>query len=255
MPLHFPTPPTVEPLPSTVYPPSEDSYLLLDLLPLDAPFLSTHFPPTSPTPFIVELGPGSGIVTSLLVRYGAEIFSRPDLLISGIDASPVAAKCTRDTIALAFTEPEASSSSLAAFTPPIIGDTLSALKPRSLDVLVFNPPYVPSEDVPSVHPARPDADPEKDRDEEDRLYRLTYDGGLDGMETTWKVLRQLEEVMSERGVAYVLFCAQNKPAEVEEWVKREMPGWGWHKVGGSGKKAGWERLGVWRIWRTQGEAN
>ena len=39
-------------------------------------------------------------------------------------------------------------------------------------------------------------------------------GGKDGMAITDKLLRQLEQILSPDGVAYILFCARNKPKEV-----------------------------------------
>ncbi|TGZ85340.1 hypothetical protein EX30DRAFT_314356, partial [Ascodesmis nigricans] len=261
----FPTPPTA-PISETVYPPSEDSYLLLDLLPLDAPFLIQRFSrptsdtsPCSSTPLLVELGPGSGIVTSFLLRHGEYLLGRSDFLVTSVDANPDACECTRDTVALISSEESinnndenATPSSIrkqtqSRFLGAINGDLLTSLRPHSIDILVFNPPYVPSDTIPSVLPSTPGAGEESEYDRTSRLLALTFDGGHNGMEVTWRFLEMLETVMSERGVVYLLLCAQNRPQEVVEWVKER--GWGVVKVGGSGKKAGWERLGVWRVWR------
>lgn len=70
------------------------------------------------------------------------------------------------------------------------------------------------------------------------------------METTNRLLAQVPDVLSAKGVAYVLLCAQNKPEEVKSAI-RELPHGPWQveTVGRSGKKAGWEKLQIVRIWR------
>ena len=67
------------------------------------------------------------------------------------------------------------------------------------------------------------------------------------METTGRLLDGLPRVLSDRGCAYVLLCAQNRPEEVKERVRRG--GWEVETVGSSGMKAGWEKLQIIRIWR------
>ncbi len=83
---------------------------------------------------------------------------------------------------------------------------------------------------------------------ESHLLSLSYAGGKDGMETTTRLLDALPRVLSGRGVAYVLVCAQNRPEEVMAFV-REVLGMQVQTVGWSGKVAGWEKLSVLRIWR------
>lgn len=70
------------------------------------------------------------------------------------------------------------------------------------------------------------------------------------METTDRLLSQLSEILSpDRGVAYILLCAQNKPEEVKSRIKGWGTGWAVETVGTSGKKGGWEKLQIIRIWR------
>lgn len=71
------------------------------------------------------------------------------------------------------------------------------------------------------------------------------------METTDRLIEALPVVLSERGLAYILLCAQNKPEEVKERI-RVMGGegkWKAETVGTSGKQAGWEKLQIVRVWR------
>jgi len=108
--------------------------------------------------------------------------------------------------------------------------------------LVFNPPYVPTPEVPGLEVVAGGG-----WEEEVRLLALTYAGGAEGMEVTAKVLRELETMLSERGVAYVLLSSQNRPEAAAEGLRTR--GWLVERVGNSGSTGGIEKLGVWRIWK------
>jgi len=47
----------------------------------------------------------------------------------------------------------------------------------------------------------------------------------------------------------VLLCAQNKPEAVKASIRAWSGNWCAETVGSSGKKAGWEKLVIVRIWR------
>ena len=122
------------------------------------------------------------------------------------------------------------------------------LLPGSVDVLIFNPPYVPTETLPTL-PHLQEIEDSYERDSQ--LLSLSYAGGVDGMVTTNRLLEQIPTVLSEKGVAYVLFCRQNRPEEVKEEIRQwqGMGKWNAETVGRSGKVAGWEKLEIVRIWR------
>ena len=64
------------------------------------------------------------------------------------------------------------------------------------------------------------------------------------------MLEQISDILSEgRGVGYVLLCAQNKPEAVKQQIRDWGSGWQAETVGKSGKKAGWEKLHIVRIWK------
>jgi len=75
------------------------------------------------------------------------------------------------------------------------------------------------------------------------------------MEVTNRLLAHIPEMLSQKGVAYVLFCRGNNPEEVKlgirKWEAEEGKGWKWcaETVRTSGKTAGWEKLEIVRIWR------
>jgi release factor glutamine methyltransferase len=66
---------------------------------------------------------------------------------------------------------------------------------------------------------------------------------------TNRMLEQIPHILSKgRGVGYMLLCAQNKPDIVKRQIRDWGSGWQAETVGTSGKKAGWERLHIVRIW-------
>ena len=69
------------------------------------------------------------------------------------------------------------------------------------------------------------------------------------MEVTDKVIDSLDEVLSERGVFYLLLCKRNKPVEVAERIRGMGNGELWEVEMVVEKRCGWEMLSIWRIWR------
>jgi release factor glutamine methyltransferase len=296
----------------TIYEPAEDTYLLLDTLSSasETTFLHQRFSPSrtrtpapsaaspapppqprtqtralttrlnaSPSPLILELGPGSGLISAFVAANARAIFGRDDTVALASDVNADACAATIQTVTRALCETNTGG---GAWLDAIEADLCSALRPGEVDVLVFNPPYVPTEAVPSL--VRRDGDVVAGAgmsraEKADSLFRqrhalleLAYAGGIDGMEVTERVLGAVRGdgdgvgVLSERGVAYVLLCARNRPADVlgriRAWGLGEESGgdgreegksrWRTEIVGESGGKGGWERLCVVRIWRDGG---
>lgn len=70
------------------------------------------------------------------------------------------------------------------------------------------------------------------------------------METTNRFLDAIPYILNpDRGVAYVLLCAQNKPEDIKARIRRDWNGWTAESVGKSGVQAGWEKLVIVRICR------
>lgn len=229
----LPTPSTSHCNYSHIYEPSEDSYLLLDTLalPLELIFLSSRFPPKSPTPVVLEVGTGSGVVLAFATKNAGHIFGRPDIASFGTDVNNFACVASRQTVGKECVD-------------VLQGDLASPLRKGTVDVLIFNPPYVPTETLPIA----PKEAGVWERDS--HLLALSYAGGINGMETTDRLLAELPHILSERGVAYVLLCAQNRPETIVASIKTWEGGiWQAERVSSSGKQAGWEKLCVIRIWR------
>ena len=250
----LPTPSTSHVNYNKVYEPAEDSFLLLDTLSsaTETAFLQAQFPANSPCPFVLEVGTGSGVVLAFVTAHAERILGRSDVATAGVDMNPFACSATKQTVELAVEEASVNGTKPGSFLNTLNGDLATAIKTGSVDVLIFNPPYVPSEPL-SLESGRSnegnavDCEDLFNRDSE--LLSLSTDGGADGMEVLNRLLVELPTMLSQRGAAYILLCVQNKPEEVMTRIRAWTGGWSAGKVGSSGKKAGWEKLCVMRIWR------
>ncbi|CAK7564032.1 MAG: S-adenosylmethionine-dependent methyltransferase [Sporothrix epigloea] len=251
----LPTPDTSHVPYSRVYEPAEDSFLMIDTLalPAETAFLQDRFGHwTESPPLVVEIGSGSGVVLAFVAAQAAHLFgpsSRSPMALA-IDVNEFACAATRETVKRATTrEPKETPS--AMFLGAVRADLVSVLRPGQVDVLLFNPPYVPTPTLPA------NENPAIQQDafaRDSHLLELAYAGGHDGMETTDRLLAALPSVLSVRGCAYVLLCAQNRPEAVKERIRAwtshgEEQSWHAETVGSSGKQAGWEKLQIVRIWR------
>jgi release factor glutamine methyltransferase len=204
----------------------------------EAPFLHSHFSTSGP-PLVLELGTGSGEISAFISQHSQHLFGRTDVQLLGTDANVLACAATATTLS------RSRSHSGPQFLGVLTADLAGPLRANVVDVLVFNPPYVPTPELPSLAPA-PAAAATK-FDEESRLLALTYAGGKDGMQVTQRVLDDLDRILAPTGVAYILLCRSNRPRDVVD--RLHARGWTCHKAGGSGSKGGIERLEVWRIWK------
>lgn len=266
----LPTPDTSHVSYSRVYEPSEDSFLLLDTLssPSETAFLQQRFgapshvaPPPAP-PLVVEVGTGSGVVVSFIHAHAQPIFGNRGALTLGVDVNAFACAATATTAARATAD---NPTTHGMFLGAVRGDLVAPLRPGIADVLVFNPPYVPTDDLPAQDHARLTAQGVGEAgpagldggtmsasdifDRDSYLLSLSYAGGRDGMEITDRLIEALPGALSARGCAYLLLCAANKPEDVKTRIRAFGPTWRVLTVGDSGKQAGWEKLQIIRIWR------
>jgi release factor glutamine methyltransferase len=112
-------------------------------------------PPGARRLLAIDLGTGSGCIACALAS------ERPDLDVIAVDVSPAAAAVARDnTRALG----------LASRVGVVAADLLDGIRDLGADLIVSNPPYLPSALVPELSP-------------EVRIHepRLALDGGADGL--------------------------------------------------------------------------
>lgn len=191
-----------------VYEPAEDSFLLLDALEDELPFLIAKKPQ-----ICVEIGPGSGIIISALAKYlnyQSAGFFAVDINKYACDATCKTAKENKVTVEV------------------LNMDLLSSFKPNSIDLLVFNPPYVPtSSDESTVKPETSkfyDKDCEEifsSRSDDQKMLIKSWAGGADGCEIINRVLLSLKYILAPGGVFYLLLLRENKPEKISRFLEDE----------------------------------
>ena len=264
----LPTPSTSHIDLSRIYEPAEDSFLLLDTLssPSEIDFLVEKFSHSPDVevknsarlaPLILEVGTGSGVVLAFITAHVQRILGRVDVLTLGIDINKFACAATEQTVLQACRETSSTAgdrhSGHGLLLTCLNADLTDCMRHSIIDILIFNPPYVPTAELPRLHNNHDNASVSESNqsDEDSQLLSVAYAGGKDGMEVTDRLLDKLPSILNkERGVAYILFCKQNKPdltkQRLEEWGK----GWSVEVIGQSGKTGGWEKLQIMRICRT-----
>ncbi len=274
----LPTPSTSHVDPYRIYEPAEDSYLLLDTLSStnETHFLKHRFGhsgrqtrnPPIPSPIVLEVGTGSGVILAFVTANAEAIFGRPDVLALGTDVNRFACQATKQTVLqtcedsarnMALGLQRSPSESVGLLLATLGADLASPIRGGMVDVLIFNPPYVPSAGVPDIQGDTLDSEPAPDGaksrtesyEHNSCLLALSYEGGVDGMQVTNRLLDQLPHLLdSDRGVAYIMLCQQNRPEEVIQRIYNWVGGWCAEVVGRSGKVAGWEKLCIIRIWKS-----
>lgn len=186
------------PVDPRVYPPREDSLLL-------AQTAEVH--PGEP---VVEVGCGSGLASLSAARSGGRVLAT--------DVNPYALQALRRTA-----RERGLSISLAR------ADLFSGL--RRFDVVLFNPPYLPS------LPAGAG---------EDLWDRWALDGGPDGQGLLRRWLRELPEHLAPAGRAYLLFAEVPPSGGLPETLPFPLRGLRARRLGESRLLEG-ERLSVWEI--------
>ncbi|XP_307877.3 methyltransferase N6AMT1 [Anopheles gambiae] len=187
----------------TVYEPAEDTFLLLDALEAELDTIKARQPS-----LCVEIGPGSGVVIVALSKH----LPAGQTHCIGFDLNPNACRMTQKTAHLNGSRVDV-----------VNMDLLAGLRPTSVDLLVFNPPYVPTQPVATT--AHATASLEEHIDE----FRSSVDvgqtlvhawaGGADGRVVTDRVLADLPRVLSPTGLFYLLLLKENKPEEVLEQIR------------------------------------
>ena len=259
----LPTPSTSHINFDKIYEPAEDSFLLLDTLSSEneIEFLHERFASEcnrnedSPAPLVVELGVGSGVVLAFIAANAETILGRSDILVLGTDLNSFSCKAAAETVEKALKDTKADVDSQnqgkAVLLDSVNANLAGPIRDLQTDILVFNPPYVPTEAAPALELTTQNLEKSNSQFEKDsHLLALSYSGGKNGMEVTNKLLSTLPDILHHRrGVAYILLCAQNKPDNVKDLVRSWGSSWSVQTVGRSGKSAGWEKLQVLRIWR------
>ncbi|CAK0786018.1 hypothetical protein CVIRNUC_009231 [Coccomyxa viridis] len=172
-----------------VYEPSDDSFALVDAL--------QQHDWTSFSPDVcLEVGCGSGYVICSVAKMLSQHGLRAQVLAS--DISSAALEATQETLVAHG----------VADVELIQGDLLKPLIPRfqhQVDLLIFNPPYVPTPD--------------------DELTRTdiarAWAGGNRGRAIIDKFLPQVKEVLSPRGFMYMVTVTDNRPEDILQLLSND----------------------------------
>ena len=125
--------------------------------------------------FVADIGSGTGAVG---LSIAAE---RPDVRLFATDISDAALRCTKDNVVAL---------GLSNRVAVLKGALLSPIPAeRAIDIVVSNPPYIPSADIDALEPEVSDHEP-----------RLALDGGADGLD----IYRQLIPAAAQRARVAVL---------------------------------------------------
>nr|XP_020759239.1 hemK methyltransferase family member 2 isoform X3 [Odocoileus virginianus texanus] len=194
---------------SDVYEPAEDTFLLLDALEAAAGELTG-------VEICLEVGSGSGVVSAFL----ASVIG-PQALYMCTDVNPEAAACTLETARCN-----------KVHIQPIITDLVKGLLPRlkeKVDLLVFNPPYVvtPPEEVGS------------------HGIQAAWAGGRSGREVIDRFLPLAPDLLSPRGLFYLVTTKENNPEEILNIMKTK----GLQGTTALSRRAGQEILSVLKFSR------
>jgi len=151
-------------LPVNVYAPSDDTYLMINAL--DTLSLRDKE--------VLDIGTGSGVLGLVCAQMGAHV-TVVDIEDSALKNAEAAARKLNLTIKV------------------IKSDIFSNVASR-FDIVLFNPPYLPSEEV---------------RDE-------AVDGGREGRELTDRFLKELPLHLKKDGLALLLVSSLNRPRAIIE---------------------------------------
>ncbi|CAK4073523.1 unnamed protein product [Aphanomyces euteiches] len=197
-----------------VYEPAEDTYLFLDALQDETDFLAALHPQ-----IMLELGPGSGVV-GVFTANQLKSAGIHDTLLFAVDINDQATMCTKNTARL----------NDIANIEIVRMDLVTQMRLNGqVDILLFNPPYVPtpSEEVGSTG------------------IEAAWAGGLHGREVIDRVLPLVQDLLSPKGVFYMVIVAENRPKD----IARIMAARGFQMETIRSRQAFNERLSIVKITR------
>eukprot|EP01038_Epipyxis_sp_PR26KG_P006252 gene6252-8611_t len=184
-----------------IYEPSDDSFLFCDTLLSEKQFIMQMYcnnqfnqetVKSAIQPILaLEVGCGSGCIITYLSMLLRE--NRIPYFSFGTDINPHAATATAKTAVQNEVHVEVVLTNLVAS----FNHSLSYLS-HSVDVLLFNPPYVPtpSEEILG------------------NGIEASWAGGIDGREVIDKFLPCINDMLSPRGACYMILVEENKPTEI-----------------------------------------
>ena len=121
-------------------------------------------PSTLPSPLVIDLGTGTGCIACAIA------WERPGARVIGLEASPRAAAMARDNVAAL---------GLSGRVTVDVSDLFGTLGSMRADIVVSNPPYLPTDLIPTLSPEVSRHDP-----------RIAMDGGPDGLSVIRRIVAE-----------------------------------------------------------------
>lgn len=140
---------------------------------------------------VADIGTGCGAIAISLAKY------LPDIKVIGIDSSPDAIK---------IAQRNAEHHKVDNRCQFIIGNMLEPLKEK-FDIIVSNPPYIPSDDIDHLEPDVKDWEPRK-----------ALDGGKDGLSCIRKLIQESPKYLKKEGFLVFEFGI-NQAEKIKELTK------------------------------------
>lgn len=160
-----------------VYDPAEDTYLLLDAINIDK------------NDSVLEIGTGCGIIALECARIGANVICT--------DINPIAVELVKKNYLM-------NQNLLNGNFEVRFGDLFSpVLSSETFDVILFNPPYLPTE-------------------EDDHVggwYDAALNGGKSGIDVTKRFIEHLSKFLKKNGRAYFVFSSLSDKKKLESIIE------------------------------------
>jgi release factor glutamine methyltransferase len=169
-----------------VYSPSDDSYLILDFLKKAITNYKFDDIPIQEVKQILDMGTGTGIVAIFLEMVKSQIPSfqgkvyASDILPNAINCAKINEKLNKVNNRITFIQSN-------------LFESFSSNLSHSFDIIIFNPPYLPSIENSSNH-----------------NYDFTWNGGDTGLEIMMRFFKNAKSFLSNDGVIYFI-CSSNTP--------------------------------------------
>ncbi|MBI5228021.1 methyltransferase [Candidatus Micrarchaeota archaeon] len=162
-------------IPESVYPPAEDSFMLAEA----AKNLYGD---------ILEVGCGSGLVSLICAKNGKS-------KVLGVDINPDAPFCSSVN----------AKSNGVTNIKFLKSDLFGSLKGKKFDYILFNPPYLPTE--------------EKEKLSGEINY--AYDGGKDGRVVLDRFLKDFDKSLKPKGVLFLIQSSLNNLEKTKQMLKKK----------------------------------
>jgi release factor glutamine methyltransferase len=161
-----------------VYDPSEDTFFLVEVLDIKEGI------------YVLEIGSGCGIIALDCARKGANVICT--------DINPIAVELTKKNYLM-------NQNLLKGDFEVRLGDLFSPiLSAESFDVIVFNPPYLPT----------------KKDEKVSKWFDIATSGGPNGLAATERFLKSLDKYLKENGKSYFVFSTLSDRNKLEKLLKK-----------------------------------